>query len=187
MISVAVRSCRFFVLGLPGLVLLATPLGAQTAAGGRVVDERGAPVVGAEVRDGAGARRVTASGGTFAGLAPGRIQVRRLGYALLDTVLDARETHRLVLRPSASQLARLVINPGFSGTGPSVQAPTVTMTRRELEMRPQPGDDLLRALARLPGVAASELSARLRVRGGAADELLYQFDGAELPDPFHLT
>jgi hypothetical protein len=161
-------------------------LGAQATIGGRIVDERGAPVAGADVRDALGARRVSSATGAFAGLAPGRLTVRRLGYAPLDTVLAASAAHVLALRPSASMLARLVINPGFSGTGPSVQAPTVTVTRRDLEMRPQPGEDLFRALARLPGVAASELSARLRVRGGAADELLYQFDGAELPDPFHL-
>jgi hypothetical protein len=190
MISFAVRFRRLLSLGLMTLANASVPLGAQSTVAGRVVDERGAPVVGAEVRDASGQRRVSAANGTFSGLTPGRILVRRLGYTPLDTVLAATRTasdaHILALTPSASVLARLVINPGFSGTGPSVQAPTVTMTRRDLEMRPQPGEDLFRALARLPGVAASELSARLRVRGGAADELLYQFDGAELPDPFHL-
>lgn len=112
--------------------------------------------------------------------------MRRLGFAPLDTVLGAGTGYRLVLQPSAPMLARLVIHPGFAGSGPSVQTPTVTLSRRDLERLPQPDEDLFRALARLPGVAAGEVSARLRVRGGAADELLYQFDGAELPDPFHL-
>lgn len=185
MISFTVRSCRLLLIGVSVAAGNAASVGAQ-AVGGRVVDEQGAPVAGADVRDAAGARRVSTATGRFSGLAAGRLSVRRLGYAPLDTVLAAGDTHRLALRPSASLLARLVINPGFSGTGPAVQAPTVTMTRQDLEMRPQPGEDLFRALARLPGIAASELSARLRVRGGAADELLYQFDGAELPDPFHL-
>lgn len=185
MISFTVRSCRLLLFGVSVAAGNAASLGAQ-AVGGRVVDERGAPVAGAEVRDAAGTRRVSAATGHFSGLLAGRLTVRRLGYAPLDTVLAAGDAHLLALRPSASPLSRLVIHPGFSGTGPTVQAPTVTMTRRDLEMRPQPGEDLFRALARLPGVAASELSARLRVRGGAADELLYQFDGAELPDPFHL-
>ncbi len=153
---------------------------------GVIVDEHGAPVACAELRDAAGRRVVSSAGGAFAALAAGRIAVRRLGFAPLDTVLGAGTGYRLVLQPSAPMLARLVIHPGFAGSGPSVQAPTVTLSRRDLERLPQPGEDLFRAFARLPGVAAGEVSARLRVRGGAADELLYQFDGAELPDPFHL-
>jgi hypothetical protein len=164
-----------------------TGLAAQRATvAGTVVDERGVAVAGAEVRDTLGGRVTTAAAGTFAGLAAGPIRVRRLGFAPLDTALPAGRTHRLVLRPSATTLARLVVHPGHAGDAPGGSAPTVSATRRELELRPQPGEDLLRTLARLPGVAATELSARLRVRGGAADELLYQFDGAELPDPFHL-
>lgn len=171
------------------LVALATLPGtapAQGAVRGVIVDEHGAPVAGAEVRDAAGRRVVSSAGGAFAALAAGRIAVRRLGFTPLDTVLGAGTGYRLVLQPSAPMLARLVIHPGFAGSGPSVQAPTVTLSRRDLERLPQPGEDLFRALARMPGVAAGEVSARLRVRGGAADELLYQFDGAELPDPFHL-
>lgn len=159
---------------------------AQATVRGVIVDEHGASVAGAEVRDAAGRRVVSSAGGAFAALAAGRIAVRRLGFTPLDTVLGAGTGYRLVLQPSAPMLARLVIHPGFAGSGPSVQAPTVTLSRRDLERLPQPGEDLFRAFARLPGVAAGEVSARLRVRGGAADELLYQFDGAELPDPFHL-
>lgn len=168
------------------LIASGQPLAAQGAIAGVIVDERGAPVAGAEIRDTTGLRTVSSSSGRFSAANAGRVRVRRLGFAPLDTVLGEGVGHRLQLRPSTTVLARLIVHPGFSGSGPSVQAPTVTMSRRELEALPQPGDDLFRALARLPGIAANEVSARLRVRGGAADELLYQFDGVELPDPYHL-
>jgi outer membrane receptor protein involved in Fe transport len=48
------------------------------------------------------------------------------------------------------------------------------------------GDDPLRTLTRLPGIANSDLSAKLNVRGGASDETLVRFDGVRLMNPFHL-
>ncbi|MFO0095830.1 MAG: hypothetical protein ACK54K_16175, partial [Gemmatimonadaceae bacterium] len=72
------------------LVALATLPGtapAQDAVRGVIVDEHGAPVAGAEVRDAAGRRVVSSAGGAFAALAAGRIAVRRLGFTPLDTVL----------------------------------------------------------------------------------------------------
>jgi hypothetical protein len=156
---------------------------------GVVVDSQGVPIAGAEIRDAVGTRIVSSAKGTFSVPTAGRIRVRRLGYAPLDTTLPDGEGYRLVLRPSQPTLARVMVHPGVSGVGADADAGTssaVTLSRRDLEARPQPGDDPLRALARVPGIASTEISARLRVRGGAADELLYLFDGAELPDPFHL-
>ena len=68
-----------------------------------------------------------------------------------------------------------------------VQQPTLTrLSEAELHLAPNVGDDPLRAVARLPGAAGSDLSARLNVRGGAADETLVRFDGLRLMNPFHL-
>ena len=38
----------------------------------------------------------------------------------------------------------------------------------------------------MPGAAATDLSAKFYVRGGAADETLVRFDGLRLANPFHL-
>jgi outer membrane cobalamin receptor len=70
-----------------------------------------------------------------------------------------------------------------------VRMPQVSLTRlnaAELHLAPNVGDDPLRTLARLPGAAATDLSAKFYVRGGAADETLVRFDGLRLANPFHL-
>lgn len=56
----------------------------------------------------------------------------------------------------------------------------------DMQALPTLGDDALRAAGRLPGVAASDFSAKVNIRGGAADETLVRFDGLRLEDPFHL-
>jgi hypothetical protein len=48
------------------------------------------------------------------------------------------------------------------------------------------GDDVSRALARQPGAAAGDLSARLFLRGGEADEFAVVLDGMTIRNPFHL-
>lgn len=55
-----------------------------------------------------------------------------------------------------------------------------------VESLPDFGDDPLRAVHRLPGVAAGGVSARSHVRGGADDETEIVLNGARLLDPFHV-
>ncbi len=65
--------------------------------------------------------------------------------------------------------------------------PSLTaMTAAELELLPDLGDDPLRAVARLPGAASSDFSAKSNLRGGEVDETLFRFDGLRLQNPFHL-
>lgn len=70
-----------------------------------------------------------------------------------------------------------------------VRTPQFALTRlseAELHLAPNVGDDPLRTLARLPGAAAADFSAKIYMRGGAADETLVRFDGLRLSNPFHL-
>lgn len=65
--------------------------------------------------------------------------------------------------------------------------PSVTaLTSAELERLPDLGDDPIRAVARLPGAASSDFSAKSNMRGGETDETLFRFDGLRLQNPFHL-
>lgn len=70
-----------------------------------------------------------------------------------------------------------------------VRIPQPSLTRlseAELHLAPNVGDDPVRTFARLPGMATTDLSAKLNIRGGVADEVLVRFDGLRLINPFHL-
>jgi outer membrane receptor protein involved in Fe transport len=58
--------------------------------------------------------------------------------------------------------------------------------RDEVRRLPHFSDDLYRAIGRVPGIAAPDVSARFNLRGGDQDEVLVLVDGAEIYDPFHV-
>ncbi|HYU25876.1 MAG TPA: TonB-dependent receptor, partial [Thermoanaerobaculia bacterium] len=60
------------------------------------------------------------------------------------------------------------------------------LTRDEVNRTAHLGDDVFRALNRLPGAAATDFSAAFDVRGGRPDEILVLLDGLEIADPFHI-
>lgn len=62
----------------------------------------------------------------------------------------------------------------------------VSMSAADLESIPNPGDDPLRAVGHLPGVARADFTAKSNIRGGEVDEMLVRFDGLRLYNPFHL-
>jgi outer membrane receptor protein involved in Fe transport len=62
----------------------------------------------------------------------------------------------------------------------------IRLAAADLEALPDIGDDPLRAVARLPGAAAGDFTAKANIRGGEVDEILVRFDGLRLFNPFHL-
>jgi hypothetical protein len=83
-------------------------------------------------------------------------------------------------------LSEVIVVPGYFGLlQPSLAAPNA-LSRDRLETIPQLGEDIYRAVSRLPGVSADRLSAKFNVRGGSGDELFVSLDGLELVEPFHL-
>ena len=56
----------------------------------------------------------------------------------------------------------------------------------DLADQPKYADDPLRAVARLPGMASNGETARLNVRGGDADEVLFLVDGFPVGQAFHV-
>ena len=83
-------------------------------------------------------------------------------------------------------LKEITVTPGsfsfMDGAGPSAQI----MTRRDIESVPQFGEDLFRAVNRLPGLSSGDISAHFSIRGGRHDETLILFDGLELYEPYHM-
>ena len=82
----------------------------------------------------------------------------------LDEIVVATSRYALIDEPSSSVLLR--------GSDISAQAGL--------------GEDAIRSLARLPGIAQSGLSAQSNVRGGEAGDVLILLDGFALREAFHL-
>jgi hypothetical protein len=116
------------------------------------------------------------------------VRARRVGFAQgMTTVTPYGPAElRLALAPTASTLSTVVVTPGFYGVMEQHLATRQTLTREQLRAAPQLGEDLFRSVNRLPGISASDFSARFRVRSGANDELYTSLDGLELVEPFHL-
>ena len=88
--------------------------------------------------------------------------------------------------PSALQLAEVVVTPSRFGVAEQAAGSAATMTGRQLETLPQVGQDLYRSIARLPGLAADDISAQFWVRGAPQSEVRGRLDGLDLIEPFHL-
>jgi hypothetical protein len=90
------------------------------------------------------------------------------------------------LRPRHFRADDVIVTPdGDEGAGAQPDG-TTTIRGDDLRRDATLGDDVNRALARQPGAAAGDLSARLFLRGGEADEFSVRLDGMPIRNPFHL-
>ncbi len=121
-----------------------------------------------------------------------RLEVTGIGWepwASGEVVVGAGDTASVAvrLRRRAVPLPEIVVAPGTFGMLESAPPATVrTITRKEIETRPQVGEDVFRSLTRLPGVAAHDISTKLSVRGSLDREVLIRLDGLDLHEPYHL-
>ena len=129
---------------------------------------------------------------TLRSVPPGRytLLIRRLGYEPLvheGVVVGAAATVRLSLSitPAAFRLSAVTIAPGsfsFLEPGPTARQ---TISRARIEEAPF-GEDLFRAMNRMPGLSSGDYGAQFSIRGGRHDETLILLDGLEVFEPFHL-
>jgi hypothetical protein len=120
------------------------------------------------------------------------LRVTRIGYEPI-TIADVRFPQdvqgaplSLVMRRGSIPLSEVIVTPGHFGLLQSGDAGSQSLSREQLETIPQLGEDIYRAVSRLPGVSADDFSAKFSVRGGSGDELYVSLDGLELAEPFHL-
>lgn len=153
--------------GLPGTEILVLPGGTQVVAG---------------------------VGGRFeiAGLTPGsyHLEARRPGFIVestpeIEVAAGAVVELAIELTPSPVAIDHIVVTPSrFSLLGEQPESAQF-LDRGQVERLPHLFDDVYRAVTRLPGTAAGDISAKFHVRGGEEDELLVLLDGLELYEPFH--
>ena len=133
--------------------------------------------------------------------APPRTQVRQLlePHGLTLVMTDRDTGHVAVLDRAPDAEPRSPTPPGPAAR-PHVEEVVVyapfrvertrrrqSLRRRQIELIPSPGGDVLRALRILPGVEADGVSASHRIRGGDTNEVLYRLDGVEQHKPFHFA
>ena len=83
-------------------------------------------------------------------------------------------------------LAEIVVSTSRYAAGTETTPSAFALQGADLASQPSLGDDSLRALARLPGIAQTGLSAQSSVRGGESGEVLVLLDGFPLRQAFHL-
>ena len=95
----------------------------------------------------------------------------RVHFELADTLLS---------------LQSIIVTPGYFSLMEKHPISSEALMAEDIRGFPQIGEDIHRAVTRLPGVTGNDLSAKFNIRGGAYDEVLVMLDGMELYDAFHL-
>ncbi len=90
----------------------------------------------------------------------------------------------LTIDEEAINLNEVTVTPGSFSVMGKVPLSQQTLTAQNIENMAW-AEDITRAVARLPGISASDYSSKFAIRGGEADEVLISLDGMELYEPFH--
>ena len=124
-------------------------------------------------------------------LAPHGITLSRGPGETLMLVRQGTETPRHARpgspdAPTPAPIDAVVVSASHYYFGKESPLPPVVLGAAELESLPDIGEDPVRAVARLPGVASQDFSSRVHLRGGTAEETLFRFDDLRLYNPYHL-
>ena len=91
-----------------------------------------------------------------------------------------------IVAPAVPMIEEIIVAASRFQLARSVGESVTFLSSQDIEYMPELGDDSLRAMARLPGVASDSVSARANVRGGETRETVVRLDGLRLHDPYHL-
>ncbi len=105
----------------------------------------------------------------------------RTGLAVSSAMAEPEV--RLV--PDGLQLAEVVVSTSRYGIDRAGAPGALNIDGDTLAFQPVIGEDALRALGRLPGIAQNGMSAQSNIRGGETGELLTLLDGFPLRQAFH--
>lgn len=120
-------------------------------------------------------------------LAPHGLELTPVGqgvYAVTRRPDPQAAPERTVVAPAV--LEEIVISTSRYAFGAEGTGSHALVTAEALQAMPRLGEESLKAVQRLPGVAGNGVSGLSPVRGGEADETLILLDGLVLYEPFHL-
>lgn len=128
---------------------------------------------------------------TFGAVPAGRygLRAQRMGFAPIDQQIQIGGSEpplELTMQPVAVPVAAVIVTPGYFGVMQPGLAASQALTRQQIETVPQLGEDVYRAIGRVPGVARDDFSAKFSVRGEPGEGLAVTLDGLPLIEPFHL-
>lgn len=130
------------------------------------------------------AREILAAYGlSLSAVRPGLYAVTRQKSPLTDTANDTPEPE---IAEPPTRLAEVVVSTSRYAFDRSGTYSSFSIAGDTLAAQPVLGEDAIRALGRLPGIAQSGISAQSSVRGGEAGELLMLLDGFPLRQAFHM-
>ncbi len=102
------------------------------------------------------------------------------------SVSETGTTTELRLVPTTIELSEVVVATSRYAYDRSDAFGSVLLDGESLAAQPSIGEDAIRALGRLPGIAQSGLSAQSSIRGGETGDVLTLLDGFPLRQAFHL-
>lgn len=88
--------------------------------------------------------------------------------------------------PAPAPIEAVVVSASHYQFGDEPTPPPVVLGSAELESLPDIGEDPVRAIGRLPGVAGQDFTSRYHLRGGTEEETLIRYDDLRLYNPYHL-
>lgn len=125
-------------------------------------------------------------------LAPHGLEARQVGanrFLIVRAQARAGDGQASPVAPQARDtrtLDEVVVHASRYALGREDNTSVTSLDRQRLDSMPGVEQDVIRAMQRIPGSAASGLSALSHVRGSYEDEVLIRYDGVRLYEPFHL-
>jgi hypothetical protein len=164
------------------VALLATEARAERSVSGTVVDEAGKPIAGALVAVGAGDAATDDAGHfTITDVPFGRLDVVVIADGYRAFFGSARVDEDVTIHMQADESGEVI---EISGRAPS--GPPLHLGTEEIRRQPGAGNDALRALQSLPGVARTPFGlGGLALRGTAPRDTRVYLDGIEVPLLYH--
>ena len=118
------------------------------------------------------------------------VQFSMMGYTseIIEASYDGYEPVELAvhLEPTVLSLDKIIITPGHFSLMEDIPTTKHALRAEDIRSFPQLGEDIYRAVSRLPGVTSNDIAAGFYVRGGDHEQVLVLLDGMELYNPFHL-